>query len=191
MCLRDRLDVAHQQWLETLSQMIAGQENLDWECYKLYGLIEQDLIETPSHGEHRETSNSVPSVPLCFPISLGQRAFEIVLARKIATGETQSTWFERHGSTPITELPADWPEDYKKLVERRIDIIESNPNIALIEQPEYKRRWNTTPWDEQVKTALQTWLLDRLEAYFDFDGRSRLRTLTVGTTVLHCSASLD
>lgn len=91
--------------------MIAGQENLDWECYKLYGLIKQNLIETQSHGEHREASNSVPSVPLCFPISLGQREFEIVLARKIAAGETQSIWFERHGSIPISELPAEWPDD--------------------------------------------------------------------------------
>ena len=55
----------------------------------------------------------------------------------------QTTWFERHGSTPITELPADWPEDYKRLVERRIELIETDRNIALIEQPEYKRRWNT------------------------------------------------
>lgn len=101
----------------------------------------------------------------------GQRAFEIVLARKMAAGEANSTWFERHGSTPITELPEHWPDDYKSLVDRRIEIIESDPNIALIEQPEYKRRWNTESWESQVQRALQSWLLDRLESYFDFDGR--------------------
>ena len=52
--------------------------------------------------------------------------------------EVQTTWFDRHGSTPITELPTDWPEDYKRLVERRIELIETDRNIALIEQPEYK-----------------------------------------------------
>ena len=103
----------------------------------------------------------------------GQRAFEIVLARKMADGEVQTTWFERHGSTPITELPADWPEDYKRLVERRIEAIETDRNIALIEQPEYKRRWNTEPWESQLERALRSWLLDRLESYFDFDGRMK------------------
>ena len=89
----------------------------------------------------------------------------------MAAGETQTTWFERHGSTPITELPADWPDDYRKLVERRIALIETNPNIRLIEQPEYKRRWNTESWESQLERALREWLLDRLESYFDFDGR--------------------
>lgn len=105
------------------------------------------------------------------PLREAQRAFEIVLARKMARGELQTTWFERHGSTPITELPADWPEDYRKLVERRIEVIETNPQIALIKQPQCKRRWNSEPWDSQVERALRGWLLDRLEAYFDFDGR--------------------
>ena len=94
-----------------------------------------------------------------------------MLARQAASGETQTTWFERHGSTPITEIPGHWPDDYKQLVQRRIDVITSTPHIALIEQPEYKRRWNTEPWDSQVERALKSWLLDRLESYFDFDGR--------------------
>ena len=83
----------------------------------------------------------------------------------------QTTWFERHGSTPITAVPAEWPDDYRQLVERRIAIIETDPNIRLIEQPEYKRRWNTEPWDSQLERALREWLLDRLESYLDFDGR--------------------
>ena len=106
-----------------------------------------------------------------FGIALGERAFEIVLARKRARGEVETTWFSRHDIQPITELPADWPEDYRRLVERRIEVIESNPQIALIEQPEYKRRWNTEPWESQQERALRNWLLDRLESYFDFDGR--------------------
>ena len=168
-----RLNAARSNSESIRQQMVAGQENLDWECYKLYGLIEQDLIETQSHGEHRETSNSVPSLSPWCPIHPGQRAFEIVLARKIAAGETQSTWFERHGSTPITKLPSDWPEDYKKLVERRIELIENDPNIRLIEQPEYKRRWNTEAWESQLERALREWLLLRMETYFDFDGRMK------------------
>jgi len=159
--LRETLLAARKHWEQTRAQMIAAQEDLDWECYKLYGLIDKDLTE----------KNSVSSVPPWLPLSLGQRAFEIILARKIASGETQSTWFARHGSTPITELPAQWPDDYKKLVERRIELIENDPNIRLIEQPEYKRRWNTEPWESQLERALREWLLLRLETFFDFDGR--------------------
>ena len=69
------------------------------------------------------------------PIRLGQRTFEIVLARKMAAGEEETTWFVRHGSTPITDIPAEWPEEYKKVVQRRIDLIESDKNIGLIERP--------------------------------------------------------
>ena len=97
---------------------------------------------------------------------LGERAFEIVLARRMAAGEVQTTWFERHGSTPITELPRHWPAAYRELVERRIRLIADDPNIRLIEQPEYKRRWNTEPWDEQFTKAARDWLLARLEGYF-------------------------
>ena len=93
------------------------------------------------------------------------------MARKMAAGELQTTWFERHGSTPATQIPRDWPEDYRKVVERRIELIETDPNIRLIEQPEYKRRWNTEAWDQQQERALRGWLLDRLESYFDLDGR--------------------
>jgi hypothetical protein len=97
------------------------------------------------------------------PLALGQRAFEIAMARARARGELATTWFERHGSTPITELPADWPADYAKLVRRRLELIESHPHLRLIEKPEYKRRWNTEPWDQRLERALKGWLLDRLE----------------------------
>ena len=85
------------------------------------------------------------------------------MARKMAAGELETAWFERHRSKPITELPADWPERYRQLVEKRIKLIESDRNVGLIEQPEYKRRWNTEPWEEQHARALRDWLLNRLE----------------------------
>jgi hypothetical protein len=101
-------------------------------------------------------------------IDLGERAFEIVLARRMAAGELETAWFTRHGSTPITEVPERWPEDYRRLVERRIALIESDRNIGLVERPEYKRRWSWTPWPEQEREALKDWLLDRIET--DFSG---------------------
>jgi N-6 DNA Methylase len=150
----NQLNQAKHQWQDTLGAMIALQDELDWQCYQLYGLLDQTLT-------HLAPPN----------IKLGERAFEIVMARKMATGEITSSWFERHHSIPICDIPDHWSSDYRQLVEQRIELIENHPNIALIEQPEYKRRWNIEPYETQQQQALQNWLLDRLETYFDFDGR--------------------
>lgn len=140
-----------------LQQMIALQEELDWLVYRAYGLLED------TKAEHQPAADAPP-------INLGERAFEIVMARKMEAGTLQTEWFRRHGSTPITQIPAHpptWPAAYKKVVEHRIALIEAgakqNKDIALIEQPEYKRRWNTEKWEEMEERALREWLLDRLE----------------------------
>jgi uncharacterized protein DUF7008/Eco57I restriction-modification methylase len=167
---------AEQRAARIRSEMIALQEELDWQCYKLYGLIADDMImpieeitlecgdlspllvtTTASAKSKAATSRRTPN------IKLGERAFEIVMARRMAAGELETTWFERHGSTPITDIPEHWSKDYRELVERRIALIESDRNIALIEQPEYKRRWNSEPWAAQQERALREWLLYRLE----------------------------
>jgi hypothetical protein len=144
-----RLADAERNFRKLWKKMIAAQERLDWEVYRRYGLVDEDLTT----GDELEP-----------PLQLGERAFEILLARRMAAGEEDSAWFTRHGSAPITELPASWPEPYKRLVERRIELIEADRNIGLIERPEHKRRWAGKPWDEQVKVALRGWLLDRLES---------------------------
>lgn len=59
------------------------------------------------------------------------------------------------------------------MVARRIEVIESNRNIGLIERPECKRRWQSGPWEVKEAPALGTWLLDRCEErslWFDQDG---------------------
>ena len=137
-----------------LARMIGLQEELDWECYRLYGVSDADCGYRSPAGSRREPP----------PLALGERAFEIVMARRMATGDLQTTWFARHGSTPVTATPAHWPADYRALVERRIKLIESDRYIGLLEKPEYKRRWNVEPWHDQERRALRTWLLDRLES---------------------------
>lgn len=133
-------------------QMIAMQEELDWRCYRLYGLL-------PASSEALDFEHSAPP-----EVALGERAFEIILARRMAAGSEQTTWFERHGSTPITEIPNHWPEGYRRVVQQRIDLIASDRNIGLIERPEYKRRWNTPSWEALEQAALRYWLLARLES---------------------------
>ena len=133
-------------------RMIALQEELDWDVYHRYGLLAdeqaEDLIAKPV---------SVPN------LKLGQRAFEIVMARRMERGELETQWFARHRSTPITEIPKDWPEEYRRVVERRIEVIESNRNIGLIERPECKRRWQSEPWEDREARRRTTWLLDKCE----------------------------
>lgn len=142
-----------------LAQMVAVQEELDWEVYRLYGLTHEDL--------------TYPGADLP-GLALGERAFEIALARRVAAGEEETAWFTRHGSAPITELLQDWPEAYQKLVKRRLDLIASDPSIRLLEKPEHKRRWASEPWEKLQDKALRGWLLGRLEdRRFWFDSQSR------------------
>lgn len=151
------LETARTESNRLRSLMIAHQEELDWDYYRIYGLIDDDLTYSGElHG-----------------IALGERAFEIALARRMKDGE-ETSWFERHGSTPITEIPDRLTADYRELLQRRLDTIESNPHIRLLEKPEYKRRWTSESWDKQVESALKGWLLDRVEdksLWFDRDGR--------------------
>ncbi|WP_420734644.1 BREX-2 system adenine-specific DNA-methyltransferase PglX [Brevibacterium luteolum] len=159
------LSNARSAYAHLRGRMVAEQEELDWEVYRLYGLIEDDMTYD---------RDDLPDV------ALGERPFEIVLARKVAAGQAQTAWFERHGSTPVTEIPDRWPAAYRDLVQRRIDLIQSDRSIGLLERPEYKRRWAATPWEKQQEQALRGWLLDRLEDrryWFDAQGRPMPRSI--------------
>ncbi|MFP8941239.1 BREX-2 system adenine-specific DNA-methyltransferase PglX [Streptomyces fenghuangensis] len=167
---------ARARWEATRARMIALQEELDWQVYTLYGL----------HGEDLRVSEG-PDDPNLPELALGQRAFEIVLARRVAAGERETVWFDRHGAKPITEIPAHWPAAYREIVQKRIDAIESSRAIGMIERPEYKRRWATEGWDAMQDKALRAWLLDRMEArelWFDESGQPTLLTLARLTDAL-------
>ena len=172
------LDAHRDAAASLLARMIALQEELDWECYRLYGVIDEDCRYASGTGGRSEPP----------PLALGERAFEIVMARRMAAGELETRWFERHGSTPITEIPAHWPDGYRALVARRIELIGSDRSIGLLEKPEYKRRWNTEPWEDQERRALRAWLLDRLEspAYWP-----EPRLTTVGELAARAAADAD
>ena len=161
----EALGQAQTDYAQVRARMIAIQEELDWEVYRLHGLIEDDLTYP---GE------DLPD------LALGMRAFEIVLARAIACGDEETDWFDRHGSTRITEIPAHWPTAYRELVARRLDLIASDPAIRLLEKPEHKRRWAGDTWEKQQTVALRGWLLDHLEdKTFWFDSQRRPRPQSV------------
>ncbi|SCK48225.1 BREX-2 system adenine-specific DNA-methyltransferase PglX [Streptomyces sp. WMMB 322] len=144
--LRDGRD----KWETIRGRMIAQQEELDWEVYALYNLLAEEITAPPE----------------CIPgVAPAERAFAIVLARKVERGEVNTSWFEHHNHkfTPITEIPSHWPAAYREVVQKRIDAIESSRAIGMVERPEYKRRWATEGWDALQEKALRSWLLDRIE----------------------------
>src|SRR5208337_1842173 len=115
--IKDSFDVCERQWTAIRERMIALQEELDWECYRLYGLIDENL-----------TYGAEPP-----PLRFGWRAFEIAMRAKMESGKLQTTWFERHGAAPLPGPHSGWPQDYQDLVLRRMEVIATNLNIALIE----------------------------------------------------------
>ncbi|MFD9615986.1 BREX-2 system adenine-specific DNA-methyltransferase PglX [Streptomyces virginiae] len=163
---------ARDSWKSTRGRMIALQEELDWQVYSLYGLHSEDL---------RAPEADVPE------LALGERAFEIVLARRVASGEASDEWFKRHGSTPIKELPEQWSDAYKAVVQKRIHVIETSRAIGMVERPEYKRRWATEGWDALQDKALRSWLLDRIEKrehWYDENGQPAILTRAQLTNAL-------
>ncbi len=163
--LHEALESARHSYHQLRAELIAQQEELDWEVYRLYGLVDDDLTYA---------GMDLP------PIDLGERAFEIVLSRRVDAGQEQTAWFDRHGSTRISDVSQHWPSAYRDLVEWRIALIESDPFLRLLERPEYKRRWMSEPWERQEERALRGWLLDRLEDrrfWFDRAGRPAPRSV--------------
>ena len=139
---------AREVWERARARMIFEQEELDWEMYRLYGLIDEDLTY---HGGAIDQ------------IRAGQRVFEIALARRISGDGDGTAWFDRHGHVLVRDVPDDWPADYRALAERRLAMIESDRMVRMLERPEFKRRWATTPWNGQLEEALEAAILDRLE----------------------------
>ncbi|KLR57105.1 BREX-2 system adenine-specific DNA-methyltransferase PglX [Diaphorobacter sp. J5-51] len=133
-------------------RMVALQEELDWQSYHLFGVLPANIdaacltyLEPPE-------------------VDRGERAFEIVLARRLKDGKLETRWFEWLGITPTTEIPQRWPAIYREVVQRRIDLIERDRNIGLVENMGCKRRWEWPTWNDLESVALRDWLLDRLEA---------------------------
>ncbi|WP_328431387.1 BREX-2 system adenine-specific DNA-methyltransferase PglX [Streptomyces sp. NBC_00453] len=163
-----------EKWEVIRGRMVAAQEELDWQVYALYGLLDQEIT---AHVEN---------IPALAP---AERAFAIVLARKVERGEVNTSWFAHHNHNfvPVTEIPTHWPASYREIVQKRIDTIESNRAIGMVERPEYKRRWATEGWDALQEKALRSWLLDRMENrahWFDESGQPTILTLARLTDAL-------
>ena len=158
------LAAARGAWETKQHNMVFEQDELDWDVYARYGLVDESVL----YGGG------------AMPVRPGERTFEIALARRISAGHISSAWFTRHGRSMVTEIPAEWPDKYQAVVQRRLDLIENDPMIRLLEQPEYKRRWATPSWESQLREAVTAFILDRLEArelWADANGRPVIRSV--------------
>ncbi len=146
--LLQAVDAAQERWERLRCRMVFEQEELDWEVYRLYGVVEDDLTY---HGGDIDE------------LLVGERAFEIALARGVAKGTVKTRWFSDFCQAQTEVLPKRWPSGYARLVDGRLSLIAARPDIGLLETPDFKRTWSTTPWDAQLREALEAFILDRLE----------------------------
>lgn len=147
------LAAARERYRVLTHRMVALQEELDWLTYGSYQLIDPVPVVAPAAIE---------------PLAPGHRPFEILFARADdeADDEEKSAWWSRHGHDRVTEIPPHYSEAMRSRIQARMDLIEGDPKLQLIEQAAYKRRWQTPDLDAETKSAAESYLLDRLEDLF-------------------------
>ncbi|MFO0302147.1 MAG: DUF7008 domain-containing protein, partial [Pseudanabaena sp.] len=135
------------------SELIFLQEEMDFVCYCLYQLADESLL-------------SPDSFVFSEIIDAGDRPFCIIKQHN------------QEGFPVPSEIPSHWTEELKELWQKRINTINDSSYLKLIEDPHYKRRWigrqgkfNHSVDSDELAPGCESWLLDRLETYFDFDGR--------------------
>lgn len=153
--LRERLAVARDQRASLFGRLVAAQEELDWEVYRLYGLCNATSCADSdvARGLHPE-----------------QRPCETVLREAVSSEGHKSSFYEVHIHRGVEAAPA-LSATMTDVLKQRLSIIQSIPDVRTIETVNYKRRWQITPWAKDQAAALEAFLLDRLERLFDFDGR--------------------
>ena len=152
--LETTLAVARERYRALTYRMVALQEELDWLTYGSYKLTDPAPATVGSDDIE--------------PLAPGHRPFEILFARADddADEEEKSAWWSRHGHDRVTEIPPNYSEAMRARIQARMDLIESDPRLQLIEQAAYKRRWQTADFDAETKSAAESYLLDRLEDLF-------------------------
>jgi hypothetical protein len=127
------------------SSMVFLQEEIDFTIYVMFGLVDESLL-----CESWDWPNA--------KMDAGMRPFEILQQRNLDDFSVPK------------DVPDDWPQELKTLWRLRMKAIQASKDLALIEDDHYKRRWlgrqglfNHTARQDELKSACESWLLDRLE----------------------------
>jgi hypothetical protein len=174
--LRARLDARRVADYADLQQMVALQEELDWECYRLFGI-----------DDGATSGQTLPTPPNWRPFELDLATRDAETRAAIAQGdestEIPTAWFRIHRWEPLTDLPADAPKVVRDCVAARRARVASNAELRLIEQPSYKRRWYCPDYNAEEQVGLALWLADRIEQVL-VDRKGKPATLTQLTSTL-------
>jgi len=144
---RDKLIQLHE---DIRGRMIFLQEEMDWIAYDMYGLLKgkpplaEDYLSPAEYQAAR--------------LHLGQRPFEV------AGRDYQGDW-------PAGYQPPPLPEPLRSLTEARITVIKANPDIAMLEDSLYKRRWIPPDYEAEFRQAAAWWLAEKLEWALEQHGR--------------------
>lgn len=146
--LRGALVKGSEQYTTCHRQMVALQEELDWEVYKAYSLA---------------------------PVGASQAIIDDVESLSLGI-DPDDRPFMYGDAGPSAAIPSRWTATYEERWRR----INASANLRIIETLVYKRPW----WGRQgvygrlardyegwQAESLESFLLDRLERLFDFDGR--------------------
>jgi hypothetical protein len=144
--LANRLIAAKQEFEASRRKMVALQEELDWKVYSLYGLCQ-------------DTTGVIECGRLLHP---EDRPVEKLLNKRLAQGE-KSIFYEVHAYRGTGTRNGAPDKHTEAVVQQRLAIIEKNAELRLLEQLDFKRRWQTEPWEKQEQQALRNWLLEWLE----------------------------
>lgn len=127
------------------SRLIFLQEEIDFTTYVLFGLADENLLSDTFEG---------PNVLM----EAGERPFNIL------SGSNEE------GFLVPPDVPSTWPSDLRSLWKRRMDAIAASPELKILEDSHYKRRWigrqgkfNLIRNAGELAEAAKAWLLNRLE----------------------------
>ena len=140
------LDRARAILEDMVAQMVWVQEEIDWLVYSMYGLCDYEKAaeQDMRRGLHPE-----------------QRPAEIVFKDGLTNSE--SIFYQVHRHRGVDTL-RDLSVSMRSRISERIKLINTKPELGLMETLNYKRRWQFESWDARQEQALRSWLLDRLEA---------------------------
>lgn len=161
---RIALENARERWEELRREMVALQEELDWQVYTAFGLVGRELA---------------PANPEIVPMNPGERPFEVRLARAAAGGEIQTRWFELNEHVATVLAPKLGSAAWQELWQARYDAADSGA-LRLVENLETKRPWVALAWNSLQAEAVREAVLDRLESpelWYDLSKRPLVRSV--------------
>lgn len=149
-----------ERWLKTVDQrrklrsaQVFIQEQIDFVVYRMFDLVPDELVGFDISSN--DVLTEAGSRPFCINNGSNEDGFEVP-----------------------RDVPEEWPENLRSLWLLRIAEIKENKELKLIESSMYKRRWigrqglfNHQRSNDELGDAAKSWLTNRLESYFDFDGR--------------------